>query len=223
MSVPSHYLRWELHDHPYRTVPGMFVLDDVAESAESRDFVLVLIHAEAFTTPARHDPDPDELLTDALMPWLEVLAASESTPLRWSRCIYTRNRFGRHRAASDVSSLRRIGVAAATYEDESAMESHTLQPAENLTDLIRYTRRAGAGSLPLIAPSDADHASLLDRLISLRAEHGERLRLQHCAEELTPLGVIVLSREWDDSGEASREIVVPRTTSMPPLPYHRPQ
>lgn len=201
----------------------MFVLDDASANMGSRTFAVVRVLAEALTTPRRSDPDPDDLLTDALSPWLQALAPHAARPLRWTRSIYTRNRVGRHRAASDVSALDKTGrCASTTYEDESAVESHSLRPASDIADLIRHTQRAGSGLVALLAPQNVAPDSLLDRLVSLRAAHGRRLRFQHCAEALTPLGAIVLSREWDDWSEASREIAISRTTALPPLPYHRP-
>jgi hypothetical protein len=196
----------------------MFVLDDASDIAASRGFTLIRILAEALTLPKPSDPDPDDLLTDAILPWLASFVEPDAGLLRWSRSMYPRNRVGRHRAASDVSAFHQIGIATKTFEDESAMESHTLRPAENLTELIRYTRRAGAGSLSLLAPPTSTPHTLLEALIALRAAHGERLRLQHCAEALTPLGVIVLSREWDDGGEASRDMAFPHDTVIPPIP-----
>ena len=215
MSESSHFLRWELHENPYRSLPGMFVLDDASDHADSRGITLVRVIAEALTTPKSSDPDPDNLLTNALTPWLETWAADDIRPLRWSRSIFTRNRFGRHRAASDVNSLRQLGIAARTFEDASAMESHALHPVAETLEPVAHTRRVGAGSLSLLAPHSLPPYLLLDRLIPLRAAHGERLRLQHCAEALTPLGVIVLSQEWFDGGEASREIAYSRERYSP--------
>jgi hypothetical protein len=222
MSNASHFIRWELHEHPYRSLPGIFVLDDASIDPVPCGLRVVRVSADALTLPLAHHPDPDDLLTETITPWLENWIAHDARPFRWSRSMFTRNRFGRHRAASDVNSLRQLGIASTPFEDESAMESHVLRSVHDLAELVRHTRHASAGSLSFISPPESSPDSLLDRLVSLRAAHGERLRLQHCAEALTPLGVIVLSREWNDGGEASREIVLPKNAPLPPLPYHRP-
>lgn len=218
MSTPTHSIRWELHENPYRSLSGCFLCDDASIDPESCGFRVARVFADALALPLPDDPEPDCLLADAVTPWLHSLLPANTTAFHWSRAMYPRNRVGRHRAVSDVRTHRAEDRAAASYEDGFAVESHRLSQAEDLHHAVFRAPRARSGSLVLLDTRSVGPSDLLERLITLRTTFGERLRLQHLAEALTPLGTVVLSREWDDGGESSREIVLSRAIPLMPLP-----
>lgn len=218
MSTPTHSIRWELHENPYRSLSGCFVYDDASIDPESCGFRVVRVLADALTLPLTNHPEPDCLLAEAITPWLHSLLPANTTAFHWSRAMYPRNRVGRHRAASDVRTHHAEGRAAASYEHGFAVESHSLSHTEDLHQAVFNAPRARSGSLVILNTRSVEPRDLLEHLITLRTTFGERLRLQHLAEALTPLGTVVLSREWDDGGESSREIALSRAIPLMPLP-----